>query len=105
MANNTEDIKWLYGKLKAKGYDIGNEQEFSSSLANEADRDWCYDKAVGMGLDVGSKDDFNALFSPAAPAASPSPTDKPATVVPEQELFDVPHPETNPVEMATKKHK
>ena len=64
MANNTEDIKWLYGKLKAKGYDIGSEQEFTSSLANEADRNWYYGKAVGMGLDVGSKEDFNSLFTP-----------------------------------------
>ena len=71
MANNTEDIKWLYGKLKAKGYDIGSEQEFTSSLTNDADRDWYYDKAVGMGLDVGSKDDFNVLYAPVAPAPQP----------------------------------
>lgn len=72
MANNSEDIKWLYGKLKAKGYDIGNEQEFTSSLANDSDRDWYYDKAVGMGLNVGSKDDFNALYAPvSAPAPQP----------------------------------
>ncbi|MDE7441700.1 MAG: N-6 DNA methylase [Muribaculaceae bacterium] len=64
MANNTEDIKWLYDKLRAKGYDIGSQQEFTSSLANQADRDWYYDKAVGMGLDVGSKEDFNSLFTP-----------------------------------------
>ncbi len=72
MANNTEDIKWLYDKLKAKGYDIGSQQEFSSSLANQADRDWYYDKAVGMGLDVGSEDDFNALYAPQP--AKPAPT-------------------------------
>ncbi len=71
MANNTEDIKWLYDKLRAKGYDIGSQQEFTSSLANQADRDWYYDKAVGMGLDVGSKDDFNALYAPVAPAPQP----------------------------------
>ena len=71
MANNTEDIKWLYDKLKTKGYDIGSQQEFTSSLANQDDRDWYYDKAVGMGLDVGSKDDFNALYAPVAPAPQP----------------------------------
>lgn len=77
MANNTEDIKWLYDKLKGKGYDIGNEQEFTSSLASQEDRDWYYDKAVGMGLNVGSKDDFNALYAPvSAPAPQPK-QDKP----------------------------
>lgn len=78
MANNTEDIKWLYDKLKAKGYDIGSQQEFTSSLADEADRDWYYDKAVGMGLNVGSKDDFNALYAPAAPAAASALQTQPA---------------------------
>lgn len=64
MATNNEDIQWLYGKLKAKGYDIGTEQEFSSSLSNEEDRKWYYDKAKGMGLDIGSKADFDSLFTP-----------------------------------------
>lgn len=81
MANNTEDIKWLYDKLRAKGYDIGSQQEFTSSLANQADRDWYYDKAVGMGLDMGSKDDFNALYAPQpakpAPASTPQQTSAP----------------------------
>ena len=71
MANNSEDIKWLYDKLKAKGYDIGSQQEFTSSLSDEADRDWYYNKAVGMGLNVGSKDDFNALYAPAVAAPQP----------------------------------
>ena len=70
MANNTEDIKWLYGKLKAEGYDIGNEQEFTASLQDDEDRSWYYDKAVGMGLDVGSRDDFNELFGPALPVTT-----------------------------------
>lgn len=83
MANNTEDIKWLYDKLKAKGYNIGSQQEFTSSLANEDDRNWYYDKAVGMGLNVGSKDDFNALYAPAAPAAAPAP--QPQKAQPAQE--------------------
>lgn len=79
MAQNIDDIKWLYGKLKSQGYDIGSEQEFTSSLANEEDRDWYYSKAVGMGLDMGSKEDFNSLYAPAASgAAGGSPTDKPA---------------------------
>ena len=59
----SEDIKWLYRKLKAKGYNIGDEKEFTASLANEADRDWYYDKAVGMGLDVGSREYFHSLFA------------------------------------------
>ena len=71
MANNTEDIKWLYDKLRAKGYDIGSQQEFTSSLANQADRDWYYDKAVGMGLDVGSKEDFNVLYAPSVTVPQP----------------------------------
>ncbi|MBD5194102.1 MAG: hypothetical protein HDS87_00005, partial [Bacteroidales bacterium] len=78
MANNTEDIKWLYEKLSAKGYDIGSQQEFTSSLANQADRDWYYDKSVGMGLDVGSKDDFNALFAP-VPTPAPQPQQEQST--------------------------
>ena len=53
MAQTSEDIKWLYSKLKSNGYDIGSEQEFSNSLANEDDRKWYYDKAKGMGLDMG----------------------------------------------------
>ena len=63
MANN-DDIKWLYGKLKAKGYNIGSEQDFSNSLANEADRKWYYEKATDMGLNIGSMEDFNALYAP-----------------------------------------
>lgn len=64
MATNNDDIKWLYGKLKAKGYNIGTEQEFTSSLANEADRQWYYEKAKGMGLNIGSMGDFNSLYAP-----------------------------------------
>ena len=73
MATNSEDISWLYGKLKARGYDIGSEQEFTRSLANEQDRRWYYDKASSMGLQLGSMDDFNSLFAPrsAAEAARP----------------------------------
>lgn len=72
MATNNDDIRWLYGKLKAKGYNIGSEQEFSSSLANEEDRKWYYDKAKGMGLNMGSMDDFNTLYAPVS-AQAPSP--------------------------------
>ena len=64
MASNNEDIKWLYDKLKAKGYNIGSEGEFTNSLANEEDRQWYYDKATGMGLNMGSIDDFNELYAP-----------------------------------------
>lgn len=65
-----DDIKWLYGKLKAKGYDIGTEKEFTSSLSNQADRDWYYQKATSMGLNMGSRDDFESLY---APTATPAP--------------------------------
>lgn len=64
MATNNDDIKWLYGKFKAKGYNIGTEQEFASSLANDEDRQWYFEKAKGMGLNIGSMDDFNSLYAP-----------------------------------------
>lgn len=83
MAQTPEDIKWLYGKLKAKGYDIGNEQEFTNSLANENDRKWYYEKATGMGLDMGSMDDFNSLYAPAPTSSAPQqPAQPTATVAP-----------------------
>lgn len=69
QVNDNDDIKWLYGKLKAKGYNIGSEAEFKSSLANGEDRKWYYQKAKGMGLDMGSMDDFESMYAPkAAPA-------------------------------------
>lgn len=79
MAINNDDIKWLYGKLKAKGYNVGTEQEFTSSLANEADRQWYYEKAKGMGLNMGSMADFNSMYAPqtAQPASAPAPASAP----------------------------
>ncbi len=72
MAQSNEDIKWLYGKLKSKGYDIGTEQEFAATLSNQEDRDWYYQKATDMGLNMGSKDDFESLYAPStAPASAP----------------------------------
>lgn len=69
QVNDNDDIKWLYGKLKAKGYNIGSEAEFKSSLANGEDRKWYYEKAKRMGLDMGSMDDFESMYAPkAAPA-------------------------------------
>lgn len=69
QVNDNDDIKWLYGKLKAKGYDIGSEAEFKSSLANGEDRKWYYEKAKSMGLNMGSMDDFESMYAPkAAPA-------------------------------------
>ena len=69
QVNDNDDIKWLYGKLKAKGYNIGSEAEFKSSLANGEDRKWYYEKAKGMGLNMGSMDDFESMYAPkAAPA-------------------------------------
>lgn len=66
--NKSEDIKWLYGRLKSQGYDIGTEDEFKNSLNNMEDREWYYEKARGMGLEVGDRDEFDRLFAP--PAAS-----------------------------------
>ncbi len=79
MATNNDDIKWLYGKFKAKGYNVGTEQEFTSSLANEADRQWYYEKAKGMGLNMGSMADFNSMYAPQAaqPASAPAPAPRP----------------------------
>lgn len=69
QVNDNDDIKWLYGKLKSKGYNIGSEAEFKSSLANGEDRKWYYEKAKGMGLNKGSMDDFESMYAPkAAPA-------------------------------------
>lgn len=69
QVNDNDDIKWLYGKLKAKGYNVGSEAEFKSSLANGEDRKWYYEKAKGMGLDMGSMNDFESMYAPkAAPA-------------------------------------
>jgi N12 class adenine-specific DNA methylase/PAS domain-containing protein len=69
QVNDNDDIKWLYGKLKSKGYNIGSEAEFKSSLANGEDRKWYYEKAKGMGLDMGSMADFESMYAPkAAPA-------------------------------------
>ena len=86
QVNDNDDIKWLYGKLKAKGYNIGSEAEFKSSLANGEDRKWYYEKAKGMGLDMGSMDDFESMYAPkAAPApkkeAPSSGQRKPASAV------------------------
>ena len=78
MATQSDDIKWLYDNLKAKGYNIGTEQEFTHSLANEEDRQWYYEKGKGMGLELGSMDDFNTLFAPqASPAIMPTATPQP----------------------------
>lgn len=87
MAKN-DDIKWLYGKLKAKGYNIGSEEDFSNSLANEADRKWYYEKATGMGLNIGSMDDFNALYAPKS-----VPNQTPDVKAPSSQLSNVPSPE------------
>lgn len=73
QVNDNDDIKWLYGKLKAKGYNIGSEAEFKSSLANGEDRKWYYEKAKGMGLDMGSMADFESMY---APKAAPAPKRK-----------------------------
>ena len=86
QVNDNDDIKWLYGKLKSKGYNIGSEAEFKSSLANGEDRKWYYEKAKGMGLNMGSMDDFESMYAPkAAPAPKKEPPSsgqrKPASAV------------------------
>lgn len=72
QSNDDNDIKWLYGKLKAKGYNIGSEADFKSSLANGEDRKWYYEKAKGMGLNMGSMADFESMYAPKQ-AAAPKP--------------------------------
>ena len=62
MNNNTEDRKWLHGKMQSKGYDVGSYDEFEKSLQNKDDADWYYSKATDMGLDVGTREDFDKLF-------------------------------------------
>ena len=65
---NEESIKWLYGKLKSKGYDIGdNEDEFKSYLSDDESVDWCYDRANEMGLNVGDREAFRGLVSTKMP--------------------------------------
>lgn len=86
QVNDNDDIKWLYGKLKSKGYNIGSEAGFKSSLANGEDRKWYYEKAKGMGLNMGSMDDFESMYAPkAAPAPKKEPPSsgqqKPASAV------------------------
>ena len=110
MATNNEDIKWLYGKFKAKGYDIGTEQEFTNSLGNDADRQWYYEKAKGMGLNMGSMDDFNSLYAPqktqpaavpkqqvaGTPAATTAPTSAAASAQPERQVAQTQQPQQLP---------
>ena len=64
MAQDSNDIKWLYGKLKSNGLNIGSEADFTSSLANSDDRKWYYEKAKGMGLKMGSMADFDGIYAP-----------------------------------------
>lgn len=59
--NNSEDKKWLYGKLKDNGLSISYE-DFENTLSNEDDRKWYYDKANSLGLQVGTLDEFTNLF-------------------------------------------
>lgn len=105
MATNNDDIKWLYGKLKAKGYDIGNEQEFTTSLTSEADRQWYYEKAKGMGLNIGSIEDFNSLYAPQTAQPATPPTQAPAvqstaTAAPTSTPTPTEEPEQAPVQSA-----
>ena len=64
MANTDENIKWLYDELTNGGFQVGTEDEFKSSLANEEDRQWYYNKARGLGWDMGSYDQFNSVYKP-----------------------------------------
>ena len=81
--NDDNDIKWLYGKLKAKGYNIGSEAEFKSSLANGEDRKWYYEKAKGMGLNMGSMADFESMYAPKAAPAPKQQQQKPQAAAPQ----------------------
>ena len=81
--NDDNDIKWLYGKLKAKGYNIGSEADFKSSLANGEDRKWYYEKAKGMGLNMGSMADFESMYAPKTASAPKQQQQKPLATVPQ----------------------
>lgn len=83
QSNDDNDIKWLYGKLKAKGYNIGSEADFKSSLANGEDRKWYYEKAKGMGLNMGSMVDFESMYAPKQAAASKPQQQKPQAAAPQ----------------------
>ena len=83
QSNDDNDIKWLYGKLKAKGYNIGSEADFKSSLANGEDRKWYYEKAKGMGLNMGSMADFESMYAPKQAAASKPQQQKPQAAAPQ----------------------
>ena len=82
QSNDDNDIKWLYGKLKAKGYNIGSEADFKSSLANGEDRKWYYEKAKGMGLNMGSMADFESMYAPKQAAAPKPQQQKPQAAAP-----------------------
>ena len=83
QSNDDNDIKWLYGKLKAKGYNIGSEADFKSSLANGEDRKWYYEKAKGMGLNMGSMADFESMYAPKQAAAPKPQQQKPQAATPQ----------------------
>ena len=83
QSNDDNDIKWLYGKLKAKGYNIGSEADFKSSLANGEDRKWYYEKAKGMGLNMGSMADFESMYAPKQAAAPKPQQQKPQAAAPQ----------------------
>lgn len=83
QSNDDNDIKWLYGKLKAKGYNIGSEADFKSSLANGEDRKWYYEKAKGMGLNMGSMADFESMYAPKQTAAPKPQQQKPQAATPQ----------------------
>lgn len=115
QSNDNDDIKWLYGKLKAKGYNIGSEADFKNSLANSEDRKWYYEKAKGMGLNMGSMADFDGMYAPkpapkpqaaapvqqkpATPTAAPQTTiqqQKPATTTAQQPAHAKPAQQSKP---------
>lgn len=83
QSNDDNDIKWLYGKLKAKGYNIGSEADFKSSLANGEDRKWYYEKAKGMGLNMGSMADFESMYAHKQAAAPKPQQQKPQAATPQ----------------------
>ena len=96
MIDTNENIKWLYNSLSKGGYEIGSEEDFSKSLANEDDRKWYYDKARGMGFDMGSYDEFNSVFKPkpilqTSSTADMAPTEPKRSDSPRQSV-EVPRP-------------
>ena len=57
----TEDAKWIYDSMSAKGYDLQDEKHFEDLLQTEEDAKWIYDESTKIGLDLGDYSHFEDL--------------------------------------------